>query len=223
MNQRLDLRQAEHDVHSLVGEMDRAIDARKNIERPRKRLMDLQRVLQKHLGNWEGNHSILANDIARGTEASAHIRKGRDGAQRDIQTIRNLLEIVAAALARARRSENSVAGGDSTSQAKTIELRGIRGGDLGPAAVTFETVPLLDMYRYGAMTSQIVLNYPAPQLGGGGIVAGAATLHEKIISGLGLRVDDGVWSFQIEMPDFSRLLFRGGSVQSNGMYGVDDR
>ena len=185
--------------------------------------MDLQRVLQKHLGNWEGNHSILANDIARGTEASAQIRKGRDGAQRDIQTIRNLLDVVAAALARTRHAATNVAGGDSAPQGGPVELRGIRGGDLGLTGVTFETVPLLDMYRYGVMTSQIVLNYPAPQLGGGGVGAGAATLHEKIISGLGLCVDNGAWSFQIEMPDFSRALFRGGSVQSSGMYGADDR
>jgi len=220
MNRPLDLRQTEHDVHSLVGEMDRAIDARKSIERPRKRLMDLQRVLQRHLGNWERNRSVLADDIAQGAEASAQIRKGRDGAERDIQTIRNLLDVVAAALARTRHAATNVACGDSAPQGRPVELRGIGGGDLGLASVTFETVPLLDMYRYGVMTSQIVLNYPAPQLGGGGGGAGAATLHEKIISGLGLCVDDGVWSFQIEMPDFSRALFRGGNAWPNDMYGV---
>ena len=255
MNLRLDLRQAEQDVYSLVSEMDRAIDEmqiaqsfqsaskgnvnkdhlggenvstrnvipgiRKNVSRTRDRLLDFQRMLQEHLSDWENDIAVLAGDIARGGEASVQIRKGKESAQRDTRILRRLLETIVAALNRASRAVANVPGNNSVPGSKPFELRDITGGDLGLAAVTFETVPLLDLCRNGNMASQVVFDFPIPQLGSG--AGGPASLHDKVISGLGLYEDNGELVFQIEMPDFIRALFRGDDYRSHGINGVEER
>ena len=193
-------------------------DARMELERSQHHLLSLERMLREYSRDWEKDLRTLTVDRIRGSGVAAQFERAREGARKNMQVIRSLLDMVAAALARARRATASAPNNiDATPHRAWSEGDGVDQGGVGIAAVTIETVRLLDVLRYGRTNCRLLLAYPTPQLsprsneGDGG-------LGKKILAGLGLCPSTETQDLRIEVPGFFRRLFRSGSDMPSGTH-----
>jgi len=192
--------------------------AERDANQMRDRLLTAQRTLRRYLADWESDLNVLTRERAQGRGAAAQFQAAREASQDNVQTIRNLLGMVSAALARARRAMDGAPGSiDAKLPRAWHEGDRVGQGGVGMTAVTFETVALLDALRYEKTNCRLLLAYPTPRLsprsneGDGG-------LGGKILAGLGLCSATETQELRIEVAGLFRRLFRSGRDISSGTH-----
>jgi len=192
--------------------------AERDVNKMRDRLLTAQRTLMRCLADWKSDLTALTRERAQSRGVADHLHAAREGAQKNIRRLRNLLDMVSAALARA---QSAMVGAPST-----IDMSHQRPGHkgepvdrarVGIGAVTLETVPLLDVVRYGKANCQLILDYPIPRLSQ--LVAeGDGSLGRKILVGLGLCPGVEMQDLRIELPGLFWRLFRSGRDMRSGTH-----
>ena len=207
MDKQLNLKDVQKEIgfitNALKAGTGRSDDFLATSKKAKKRLLEIEKVLQGHLALWQRNLNILRNEgsnIESMNSAQAEFRKAQQNVSGQIDKINKLLSDVDSALDYCRHIK-----GKSVSVAKTTETDGYNdfGKDAHPKStskVTSQTIALLDAERYETTTGHgIIIEYPKPDLGTPTYQRNCG-IAEKIRIGLRSSRSGKGGNYQITMP-----------------------
>ena len=189
-------------------------------EKAKKRLLEIQGILQEHLRLWHHNINVLKDDGSKvgNTGSQANYREAQQSANDKIYKIRKLLDDISLALDHARgviqkhKDFNNFA-----PITKPLDFMDTfkKQSDYGVATVTYETVPLLDAGRYGTLINYpLIIDYPQPNLASPEAQR-QGSLLDKIRIGLGLLEKPQSHKYRIAIPQYFKKLFSGKYLSQN--------
>ncbi len=207
MDKQLNLKDIQKEIglitNALKAGTGRSDDFLATSKKAKKRLLEIEKVLQGHLALWQRNLNILRNEgsnIENVNSAQAEFRKAQQNVSGQIDKINKLLRDVDSALGYCRHIKEK-----SVSVAKTTETDGYNdfGKDAQPKStskVTSQTIALLDAERYETTTGHgIIIEYPKPDLGTPTYQRNCG-IAEKIRIGLRSSRSGKGGNYQITMP-----------------------
>jgi len=174
-------------------------------EKAKKRLLEIEKVLQEHLETaYQG-----LNTLQEGS--SGKLQKAKQIASHEADKIKRLINEVGSALDSCRRmSKKTVSQTETTETSSYIPLEN-ESDPMKLSKVTSQTITLLDTERYGTATGhETIIEYPKPDLGSP-INQRNCSISEKIRMGLGGFSGRGRGNYRITMPEFYHN-FSGGKV-----------
>lgn len=204
MDKQLNLKDVQKEIglitNALKAGTGRSGDFLATSEKAKRRLLEIEKILQGHLGIGYRNFSDLES------VSSGKLQDARQIAGSQIDKIKKLLSDVHSALDYCRHIKKKTASPTETGDYKEIEKDP---DPMSTSNVTSQTIALLDTQRYGAATGhETIIKYPKPDLGLPTNQRNCG-IAEKIRMGLKGSGASGHAHHQVTMPKFYHIFCRG--------------
>ena len=204
MDKQLNLKDVQKEIglitNALKANTGRSGDFLTKSEKAKKRLLEIEKVLQGYLGVGYHNLSDLES------VSSGKLQDARQIAGGQIDKIKKLLSDVHSALDYCRHIKKKTAGPVKTTETGDYKEIEEDTDPMSTSEVTSQTIALLDAQRYGATTGHD--KYPKPDLGLPTNQRNCG-IADKIRMGLRGSGASGHAHHQVTMPKFYHIFCRG--------------
>jgi len=209
MDKQLNLKDVQEEIGLITNALKtgsgRSDDFPTKSEKAKKRLLEIENVLQEHLETaYQGLNTLQDG-------SSGKLQKAKQIASHEADKIKRLINKTGSALDSCRRmSKKAVNPAETLETSSYIPLEN-ESNSMKLSKVTSQTIALLDAERYGTATGhETIIEYPKPALGSP-IKQRNCSISEKIRMGLGGFSGRGRGNYRITMPEFYHN-FSGGKV-----------
>jgi len=207
MDKQLNLKDVQKEIglitNALKAGTGRSGDFLATSEKAKRRLLEIEKILQGHLGIGYRNLSDLES------VSSGKLQDARQIAGSQIDKIKKLLSDVHSALDYCRHIKKETASPTKTTETGDYKEIEKDPDPMSTSNVTSQTIALLDAQRYGATTGhETIIKYPKPDLG---LPTNQRNcdIAEKIRMGLKGSGASGHAHHQVTMPKFYHIFCRG--------------